>query len=155
MIRDHHPGYISWEQFELNQKALAENAHMKSRMGRQRGRGGPSLLVGLLRCRRCGHMLQVNYGRQGIRYRCVSENINQGVPKCISFGRVRVDQAVSTEILKAIQPMAIDAALEAAEQVASGRVIARGLWNWNWSRPATRRGWRLAGTRLPIRKIVW
>jgi DNA invertase Pin-like site-specific DNA recombinase len=46
LIRDHHPGYISWEQFELNQKALAENAHMKSRMGRQRGRGGPSLWWG-------------------------------------------------------------------------------------------------------------
>jgi DNA invertase Pin-like site-specific DNA recombinase len=117
LIRDHHPGYISWEQFELNQKALAENAHMKSRMGRQRGRGGPSLLVGLLRCRRCGYMLHVNYGNKGIRYVCVSENINQGLSKCISFGRVRVDQVVSMEILKAIQPMAIDAALEAADQV--------------------------------------
>jgi len=117
LIRDHHTGYISWEQFELNQKALAENAHMKSRMGRQRGRGGPSLLVGLLRCRRCQHMLQVNYGRRGIRYRCMSENINQGLASCISFGRVRVDQVVSMEILKVIQPMALDAALEAADQV--------------------------------------
>jgi DNA invertase Pin-like site-specific DNA recombinase len=116
LIRDHHPGYISWEQFEWNQKALAENAHMKSRMGRQRGRGGPSLLVGLLRCRRCGYMLHVNYGNRGIRYVCVSENINQGLSKCLSFGRVKVDEAVSAEILKAIQPMAIDAALEAAEQ---------------------------------------
>ena len=118
LIRDHHPGYISWEQFELNQRALAENAHMKSRMGRQRGRGGPSLLVGLLRCRRCGHMLKVNYGRQGIRYRCMNENISQGFASCISFGRVRVDQMVSLEILKVIQPMALDAALEAAEQLA-------------------------------------
>jgi len=116
LIRDHHPGYISWEQFEWNQKALAENAHMKSRMGRQRGRGGPSLLVGLLRCRRCGYVLHVNYGNHGIRYVCVSENVNQGLSKCISFGRVKVDAAVSTEILKAIQPLAIDAALEAAEQ---------------------------------------
>jgi hypothetical protein len=47
----------------------------------------------------------------------VSENINQGLSKCISFGRVKVDAAVSTEILKAIQPMAMDAALEAAEQL--------------------------------------
>lgn len=117
LIRDHHSGYISWEQFELNQKALAENAHMKSRMGRQRGRGGPSLLVGLLRCRRCGHMLHVNYGRRGIRYRCMNENINQGLASCISFGRVRVDQMVSLEILKVIQPMALEAALDAAEQV--------------------------------------
>src|SRR5204862_7915375 len=101
LIRDHHPGYISWEQFEWNQKVLSENAHMKSRMGRQRGRGGPSLLVGLLRCRRCGRMLQVHYGRRGIRYRCVTGNIHQGVPICISFGQVRVDQAVSMEVLKA------------------------------------------------------
>jgi DNA invertase Pin-like site-specific DNA recombinase len=117
LIRDHHPGYISWEEFESNQKALAENAHMNSRMGRQRGRGGPSLLVGLLRCRRCGYMLHVNYGNHGIRYVCVSENVNQGLSKCISFGRVKVDAVISAEILKAIQPMAIDAALEAAEQV--------------------------------------
>ncbi len=41
LIYDHHPGYITWERFELNQKMLAENAHMKSGMGRQRGRGGP------------------------------------------------------------------------------------------------------------------
>lgn len=116
LIRDHHPGYISWEQFEWNQKALAENAHMRSRTERQRGRGGPSLLVGLLRCRRCGYMLHVNYGNRGIRYVCVSENINQGLSKCISFGRVKVDAAVATEILKVIQPLAIDAALEAAEQ---------------------------------------
>lgn len=116
LIRDHHPGYISWEQFELNQTALAENAHMKSRMGRQSGRGGPSLLVGLLRCRRCGHMLKVNYGRRGIRYRCMNENINQGLASCISFGRVRIDQMVSLEILKVIQPMALEAALDAAER---------------------------------------
>jgi DNA invertase Pin-like site-specific DNA recombinase len=131
LIRDHHPGYISWERFELNQQMLAENAHMKSRMGRQRGRGGPSLLVGLLRCRRCGRMLRVQYNNRKelkqIRYVCVNGNINQGLPKCIGFGGVRVDQAVSTEILKVIQPLAIDAALQAADQFAeqqSARVHA-------------------------------
>ena len=100
---------------------LADNAHMKSRMGRQRGRGGPSLLVGLLRCRRCGRMLRVHYlgkGRKEMRYQCVNGHINQGVPKCIAFGGVRVDQAVSGEILQVIEPMAIDAALEAAQQIA-------------------------------------
>jgi DNA invertase Pin-like site-specific DNA recombinase len=119
LIRDHHPGYITWERFELNQKILAENAHMKSRMGKQRGRGGPSLLVGLVRCRRCGRMLQVHYfgkPRKEMRYQCVNGHINQGVSKCISFGGARVDPAVSAEILKVIAPLAIDAALQAAEQ---------------------------------------
>lgn len=121
LLRDHHPGYISWERFELNQQMLAENAHMKSRMGRQRGRGGRSLLVGLLRCRRCGRMLRVHYNNREemkeIRYVCVNGNINQGLPKCIGFGGVRVDQAVSQEILKVIHPLAIDAALQAAEKI--------------------------------------
>jgi hypothetical protein len=62
-------------------------------------------------------MLHVNYGNHGIRYVCVSENLNQGLSKCISFGRVKVDAAISAEILKAIRPVAIDAALEAAEQL--------------------------------------
>ncbi len=124
LIYDHHPGYITWERFELNQKMLAENAHMKSRMGRQRGRGGPSLLVGLLRCRRCGRMLQVHYGgkrRNEMRYQCVNGNINQGTARCISFGGLRVDQALSAEIVKAVQPTAIQAAFQAADQASQVR----------------------------------
>jgi DNA invertase Pin-like site-specific DNA recombinase len=120
LIRDHHPGYITWERFELNQKIVAENAHMKSRMGRQTGRGGLSLLVGLLRCRRCGRMLRVHYvgkGRKEMRYHCVNGHLNQGIPKCVAFGGVRADQAVSAEILQVVQPMAIEAALQAAEQI--------------------------------------
>jgi len=120
LIRDHHSGYITWERFELNQKIVAENAHMKSRMGRQRGRGGQSLLVGLLRCRRYGRMLRVRYvgkGRTEMRYLCINGHINQGVPKCIAFGGVRADQAISAEILQAVQPMAVEVALQAAEHV--------------------------------------
>ena len=56
LIRDHHPGYISWEQFERNQAIIAANSNMKSRMLRRSGRGGRSLLPGILRCRRCGRM---------------------------------------------------------------------------------------------------
>ena len=35
LIRDHHPGYIPWEQFERNQKLLEENTHMKDTMARR------------------------------------------------------------------------------------------------------------------------
>jgi DNA invertase Pin-like site-specific DNA recombinase len=61
LIRDHHPGYISWDQYERNQMVIAENAHSKGLTTRKAGRGGQSLLTGLLRCRRCGRMLQVFY----------------------------------------------------------------------------------------------
>lgn len=65
LIRDHHPGYITWEQFERNQALLEANSNMKSRMEPKAGRGGRALLAGLLRCRRCGRMLHVAYsGRE-------------------------------------------------------------------------------------------
>ncbi len=61
---------------------------------------------------------------------------------------------MATEILKVIQPLAIDAALEAAEEAGNGRVIARVPWNWNWSRPVTRRAWQHAVMRLSIPTIA-
>ena len=81
LIQNHHPGYISWEQFERNQAMLSDNAHMKSRMEPKAGRGGRSLLAGLLRCRRCGRMLHVAYsGTHGEvpRYHCRGAQINHG-----------------------------------------------------------------------------
>jgi DNA invertase Pin-like site-specific DNA recombinase len=114
LIRDHHPGYISWEQYERNQALLLGNAHMKSRMAIQSGRGGASLLAGKLRCRRCGHMLRVFYvgGYRKLRYQCLNE-----MTQCICFGGRRVEQAVSAAILEVVQPQAIDAAIRAAEQI--------------------------------------
>jgi DNA invertase Pin-like site-specific DNA recombinase len=120
LLHDHHPGYISWEQYERNQAMIAANAHMKSRMEPKAGRGGRALLAGLLRCRRCGRMLHVSYtGRRGVvlRYRCTGAHINHGEEWCISFGGLRTDQAVADEILRAISGNAVDAALQAAEKM--------------------------------------
>jgi len=124
LIRDHHAGYISWEQYERNQALLADNAHMKSRMEPKAGRGGKSLLAGLLRCRRCGRMLHVAYsGAKGDvpRYHCRGANINHGEAWCISFGGLRPDQAIAAEILKAVEGNAVEAAVEAATRIAEQR----------------------------------
>jgi len=124
LIRDHHVGYISWEQYERNQALLADNAHMKSRMEPKAGRGGKSLLAGLLRCRRCGRMIHVAYsGARGEvpRYHCRGANINHGEAWCISFGGLRPDQAIAAEILKAVEGNAVEAAVEAAARIAEQR----------------------------------
>ena len=120
LIREHHPGYISWEQFERNQEIIASNSNMKSRMLRKSGRGGRSLLSGILRCRRCGRMLRVVYsGTRGTvpRYQCNGAQINHGEDWCISFGGLRVDEAVAQQVLDAISGNAVEAALEAADQL--------------------------------------
>ena len=121
LIQNHHPGYISWEQFERNQAMLSDNAHMKSRMEPKAGRGGRSLLAGLLRCRRCGRMLHVAYsGTHGEvpRYHCRGAQINHGTDWCISFGGLKPDRDVAAEILKAVEGNAIEAALEVAARAA-------------------------------------
>jgi len=59
-IRDHHEGYISWEEFEENRRRLRSNA---LRFGSDESvaviRQGHGLLSGLLRCGRCGKKMQV------------------------------------------------------------------------------------------------
>ena len=120
LLRDHHPGYISWEQYERNQALIAANAHMKSRMEPKAGRGGRALLAGLLRCRRCGRMLHVTYtGKRGvvIRYHCRGAHLNHGEGWCISFGGLRPDEAVAEEILRAVEGNTVEAALEAAQRI--------------------------------------
>lgn len=120
LIPDHHPGYISWEQYERNQATMAANVHMKSRAEPKAGRGGRALLSGLLRCRRCGRMLYVSYsGSQGmvLRYQCRGAHMNHGDPRCITFSGLRVDRTVSGEVLRAIGGNAVEAAVEAAENM--------------------------------------
>jgi hypothetical protein len=121
LLHDHHPGYISWEEFEANQKMLQENAHMKKRMERKSGRGGRALLTGLIRCGRCGRMMRVFYGaRSGHahRYQCRGDDLHVGAGLCIGIGGVRVDRAVAHALLDALAPHAIEAAIEAAERSA-------------------------------------
>jgi DNA invertase Pin-like site-specific DNA recombinase len=120
LILDHHPGYISWEQYERNQAKMADNLHMQSRAEPKAGRGGRALLSGMLRCRRCGRLLYVSYsGSQGmvLRYQCRGAHMNQGEPRCITFSGLRVERAVAEEVLRAIGGNAVEAAVEAAEKM--------------------------------------
>jgi hypothetical protein len=72
LIRDHHEGYISWEDYERNQQTISGNANMKGEMVKGSVRNGGGLLVGLLRCGHCGRKLKVLHnGLRGVaRYVC-------------------------------------------------------------------------------------
>jgi hypothetical protein len=120
LIKEHHPGYLSWDEYERNQAMIAANAHMHSGGEPKAGRGGTALLSGLLRCRRCARMMQVFYPGKMIRYMCIAGR-RYGEDTCISFGGMRVDAAVSKEVLEAVSGNAIQAALEAAEHMQQKR----------------------------------
>src|SRR4051794_37121001 len=127
LIRGHHDGYIDWAEFERNQALLAANAYGRVG-GVKSGRGGRALLTGTLTCGRCGRGLAVAYtgappGRPV--YRCDRPNLALGLPRCMSFGGSRVDAAVATEVLRVVEPVAIEAALEAERMHREGRAERR------------------------------
>ena len=114
LIRDHHAGYISWEEYERNQKTIAGNANMKGAMVPGSVRNGGGILVGLLRCGHCGRKLKVQHnGLRGVaRYVCNDADVNHATRRtCIAFGNMRVDAAVSSEVLRVISPLGLEAAL--------------------------------------------
>jgi DNA invertase Pin-like site-specific DNA recombinase len=121
VLRDHHPGYITWEQYLRNQDRLRSNRAMRGLMTPGAAKHGGALLAGLLRCGRCGRKLHVAYGGATgnvPRYHCKGGQINHGVEWCISFGGLRVDDAVVHAILDALQPLGVQAALDAWDELA-------------------------------------
>ena len=121
LLRDHHSCYISWAEFEENQRMIEENAHMQKRADRKSARGGRALLTGLVRCGRCGRMMRVFYGSRAghaHRYQCRGDEPRGGPGPCIGAGGVRVDRAVASQILEAVSDHAVEAALRAGEQAA-------------------------------------
>jgi DNA invertase Pin-like site-specific DNA recombinase len=105
LLRDNHPGYISWQDNEDNQKLLLENAHMKKNCARKSARGGRALLTGLMRCGRCGRMMQVVYGMakgNANRYQCRGDDAHVGARLCTGIGGVQIDRAVALQILEAV-----------------------------------------------------
>jgi excisionase family DNA binding protein len=113
VIRNHHDGYITWEEYDRNQKVIAGNANMKGAMVRGSVRNGSGLLVGLLRCGHCGRKLKVHHNaRQGPRYVCTTDIANLTNKNCIAFSNMRIDVAVSAEVLRAVAPLAMEAALQ-------------------------------------------
>ncbi len=119
LIKDHHDGYIDWEEFEENLRIIEGNTKMMGESSRGPILKGESLLAGLLRCKRCGRKLHVAYGGKNGKvpqYQCTTSRLMRGERDCVSFGGMRVDEAVSREVLKVVEPLAIEASLRAVDE---------------------------------------
>jgi hypothetical protein len=112
-----HEGYVDWARSEAIRKMLESNLSGANQAGA--AKRGASLLAGLMRCRRCGRKMMVYYtGRNHDtpRYACMRGRIDSGEPLCISFGGISVDDAIEDELLRVLEPGAIEAALETDQQ---------------------------------------
>jgi DNA invertase Pin-like site-specific DNA recombinase len=115
LIPGAHEGYVSWDEFERIASTIRENTQ-----GAGAVKNGPALLTGLLRCSRCGRKLTVRYtgsGHDVLRYSCFRGWLDNGEPRCIAFGGISVDDAISREVLRVVQPAAIEASMLATQEL--------------------------------------
>src|SRR6266436_5650087 len=116
-----HEGYVSWDKAEAIRKMVSSNVPTSRHHGAPKH--GDALLAGLLRCRRCGRKLTLRYSgaKHHIpRYSCSRGWMDNGEPRCIAFGGLRVDDAIEEALLTVVGPGAIAAAI-AAEKEANQR----------------------------------
>jgi len=118
LLLNHHPGYISWEEYLENQERLEANVAWAGGETSGAPKAGRALLSGLLRCGRCGRKLQVAYsgnGKHVSRYVCRGDRGDRGSSACLTVGSLRLDRAVVDSVLEAIRPAGIEAAIKMGE----------------------------------------
>jgi DNA invertase Pin-like site-specific DNA recombinase len=121
-VTDAHPAYLSWEEYERNQRRLQENAHAQgSERDKSPAREGPALLQGLLVCGRCGRRMTVRYHwrRGGLApdYVCQRKGIENAEPICQRVSGAEVDRFVADLLVEFINPITLDVALAVQQEL--------------------------------------
>ena len=121
LIPGHHPGYITWDQFQRNQRRLDENRTSPDEDHRGAPREGLALLQGIVRCGRCGRRMTVRYLKNGSipSYECNSVHSHYAGTTCQSMRGDEIDAAVAQAFLEAMRPAQLEVSMAAFDQIAA------------------------------------
>ena len=122
VMQDHHPGFISWEDYQRNQELLERNrTNGEETLLSGAAREGLALLQGLLLCARCGWRLSVRYkGNGGIypMYECNHLRADgQLTHCCVAVRADLLDRAISQRVLELLRPAQTQIATEVLQQI--------------------------------------
>jgi len=119
-IPDHHPGYVSWDEYLATLARLRANVNSRGEGGGA-AREGSALLQGLVRCGRCGRKMQVAYSGTGgkvRRYACSRGRDMHATGKaCQTVGGARLEKTVIGAFLEAAAPAGIAATAGAIREL--------------------------------------
>lgn len=125
LLRDAHPGYITWEAYESNLQRVKANALAWS-AERHRGpaREGTALLQGLVLCGSCGERMSVRYhlhhNQEVPTYWCGRRPLQRGETSlCQTVHGGALDTAIADILIEAMTPLAIEVALSVQQELAS------------------------------------
>ena len=119
VIVDHHLGYITWEQFALNESRLAAN---RTYAGARPPREGGALCQGIVFCGACGRAMSSYHSGGHDYYDCSHARADHtATPSCRSVRADTVDAAVADCLLDALCGEEVALALAAADEVTDRR----------------------------------
>lgn len=122
LLRDLHPGYIDWDEFEENQRRLYQNnCRTRGTKGTTPPRDGPALLQGIMLCGVCGKRMGVRYYHRGGRalpyYFCRREHLRRSDERCQDIPGRNIDEAVAQLVLETMTPVALEVALAVHDEL--------------------------------------
>jgi hypothetical protein len=115
VVPDVYPGYLTYDAYLANRRALKDNLYNFARKGRGAPREGLALLTGLVVCGRCGRRMAVSYGSLYHSYHCRRAQVDYGEALCQSCPVGTLDALVTAAFLEAMEPVGMEATLAALE----------------------------------------
>jgi Recombinase len=134
LIKDHHEGFTGWDTYRASQARIAQNIRpVAHQPGTGAVREGCAVLQGLATCGACGRKLAVYYeGKHKATPGCYCTGTGQMVEgrgtRHLRAGGVAIDQAAGQAFLAALEPVALQACLQAARQLEQGHDAALEQW---------------------------
>jgi DNA invertase Pin-like site-specific DNA recombinase len=130
VLHDHHPGYLTWDQFQRNQRRLLENCTVDHQERRGALREGAALLQGLVLRGRCGRRMTIRYMDDGKipLYECNQLHKQRGEKTCQSLRGDRIDEAVAGVFLEAMRPAQLEVSMAAIDQISEQARRADRQW---------------------------
>src|SRR4051812_16413823 len=127
LLRDRLPAYISWDQYMKNQERLKQNRSLLEARGVPKR--GEALLQGLVVCGKCGLRMASRYkADKRPSYYCGEHARTPMKEYCGHISATTLDDLVAREVLRALEPAALDLSLRAIENVEQERKRLHGQW---------------------------
>jgi DNA invertase Pin-like site-specific DNA recombinase len=126
LLKDHLPAYIHWDQYLKNQERMKQNLNKPGSKGL--ARKGAALLAGVLFCGGCGRRSAGYHERGGLQYSCVRHLREVTELPCAGLAGKVIDELVSQQVLRALEPAAVELSLKAHADIKRERQRLEKHW---------------------------
>jgi DNA invertase Pin-like site-specific DNA recombinase len=122
---DRLPAYITWDHYLANQERLRQNRFQPGSVGAPRS--GKALLTGILVCGACGRRMSASYRSKSTTYYMCTQMGSDG-SNCVGLASSAIDDLITKQVLRALEPAAVELSLKAIENVQRERQRLNRHW---------------------------